>query len=337
MSQRRQDIPETVAWEITRRCNLTCSHCYTAATTKEMHEFSTQECRGIIDTLIGMGTNRIGWTGGEPLLREDLEELMIYARDRGRIKSGVTTNGVLLDQRRALSLRDAGLDSLQISLDGTTPEKNYRLRRTSDEEFHKVIEAIRICAPLDVRLHIAMVLGRETLDDAWEMLKLAHREGVGLVRFCGFVPSGRGKHKDSIERLRFDSDLVALRQFVDQAKSLQNLDVSFDPAFGPLPPHYEFHVCNAGVQTFYLNCFGDVYPCTSLLNPRFVVGNIRQRPLEEIWDDPRMTEIAAFPRDEIRGACSKCHYFARCRGACRGITFAHTGDLHASFPLCLKW
>jgi radical SAM protein with 4Fe4S-binding SPASM domain len=335
--QRRQDKPETVAWEITRRCNLTCPHCYTAASTKDFPEFSTQQCKGIIDVVAGMGTTRIGWTGGEPLLRDDLEELMIYARDKAGIKSGITTNGVLLDEKRAHQLKDAGLDSLQISLDGTTPEKNYRIRRATDEEFHKVIEAIRICAPLDVRLHIAMILGKETLDDAWEMLKLAHREGVGLVRFCGFVPSGRGKHKDSIERLRFDSDLLAIRQFVDQVKTLKYPAVSFDPAFGPQPPSYDFHICNAGVQTFYLNCLGDVYPCTSLLNPRFIVGNIKERTIEEIWNDPKMTEIANWPREEIHGECGKCRYFHACRGACRGVTYAHTGDLCASFPLCLKW
>ncbi len=337
MNPTRIEKPEMVAWEITRRCNLTCPHCYTAASGKDFPELSTQECRAIIDDLIALGTVTIGWTGGEPLLRDDLEELMIYARDKGGIKSGVTTNGVLLDEKRAHCLKQAGVDSLQISLDGSTAERNHRIRRATAEEFEKTLAAIHICAPLGFRLCIATVLGKENLDDAWEMLKLAHREGVKYFRFCGFVPVGRGKHNSSLERLLFDSDLLEIRKFVDEAAALDHPKVAFDPAFGPLAPRYDFHVCNAGVHTFYLNCLGDVYPCTSLLNKRFIVGNIKERPLADIWNDPKMTEIAQFLRDQIRGECSSCRHFHSCRGACRGITYAHTGDLFASFPMCLKW
>lgn len=336
MTSKRTDRPDAVVWEITRRCNLTCPHCYTAAPTKDFPEMTTRECKDIIDALSTMGTTLIGWTGGEPLLRNDLEDLMDYAREKGKIRSGITTNGVLLDEKRARSLKQAGLESLQISLDGTTPEKNYRMRRASDEEFRKVIEAIRICASLDVKLHIAMVLGKENLADGWEMLKLAHREGVGVVRFCGFVPIGRGKHKQVIERLQFSSDSLAVQQFVYEAMQLPSPKVSFDPAWGPLPPDYCFHTCQAGVGTFYLNCLGDVYPCTSLIGKQFIVGNIKERSLPDIWDDPKMTEIAALPREQIQGRCNGCRHFHSCRGACRGITFAHTGDLFASFPLCLK-
>ncbi|TFH65575.1 MAG: radical SAM protein [Candidatus Zixiibacteriota bacterium] len=337
MSQKRDSRPEMVVWEITRRCNLSCPHCYTAATTKDFPEFNTGQCKEIIDALIGLGTTDIGWTGGEPLLRNDLEELMVYARERGAIKSGITTNGILLDVKRAHNLKQAGLNSLQISIDGTTPERNFRIRRATDEEFHHALEAVRICVSLDMKLHIAMVLGKENLDDAWEMLKLAHREGVEFIRFCGFVPVGRGRHKQSIERLRFDSDLSKIREFVDEVVQLESPKVYFDPAVGPVPPRYQFHVCNAGVQTMYLNCLGDVYPCTSLLNKRFIVGNVNASSLADIWNDPKMTEVAQLLREEIHGQCSSCRHFHNCRGACRGVTYAHTGDMYASFPLCLKW
>ncbi len=81
---------------------------------------------------------------------------------------------------------------------------------------------------------------------------------------------------------------------------------------------------------------GDVYPCTSLISEEFLVGDVRERPMEDLWNDPQMTFISSFPVEKIRGYCRECQYFSRCRGACRGITFAHTHDLYASFPFCLK-
>ena len=91
----------------------------------------------------------------------------------------------------------------------------------------------------------------------------------------------------------------------------------------------------AGKEIFYLKANGDLYPCTSLLNKRFLVGNIRQRSLEELWNDPAMESMADYPREKIHGICQECDNFINCHGACRGATFAHTGNISASFPVCL--
>jgi radical SAM protein with 4Fe4S-binding SPASM domain len=333
---RRSEVPTLVGWEITRRCNLSCPHCYTAASRGPSPELTTADCRRVVDSLAAMGTQAIGWTGGEPLLRDDLEAIAAYARDRGGIRSGVTTNGLLLDERRLLSLRDAGVSSIQISLDGSTPERNRRMRGATHEQFDRILDALRISRRAGVRLHLAMVLGAENLDDAPDFLRLARDEGVESVRFCGFVPAGRGRRRQVVERLGFGPDLGRLREFVGTALAAGPPHVLFDPAFGPLPPDWTFHDCVAGMETLYISSTGDVYPCTSLLHPRFVVGNLGERRLEDLWDDPKMTLVASLPRQDLASPCRECPCLPGCHGACRGIAFVRTGDLRASFPACLR-
>ncbi len=333
--QHRSNRPELVGIEITRQCNLTCPHCYTAATRKSLAEFTTEEYRALIDELAALGATTIGWTGGEPLLRHDLVDLIEYANGKG-IRSGITTNGVLLDYTVAERLKAANVKIVQISLDGSTPEKNEKMRRTDASSFAKIISGIHFCREFGIRVNIAMVLGRETLPDAPAMLEFAKREGIAAVRFCGFVPQGRGKGKLVKDHLNFNGNLHRLREFVASAVDLDTPRPIFDPAVGPLPPDFSFHECLAGVSTMYITCVGDVYPCTSLLNERFKIGNVRQRAISDIWDDPRMTEIANYDRSQITGHCRDCTDFANCGGGCRGITFAHTGDLNASFPVCLR-
>jgi radical SAM protein with 4Fe4S-binding SPASM domain len=326
--------PYIVGWEITSWCNLTCPHCYSAAARRPHNEMGTEECKEVIDSMQEIGVSFIGWTGGEPLLREDLEELIEYARRKG-IKSNITTNAILLDSKRAKSLVKAGNRAIQISLDGSTPEKNAVMRRATEEEFYRIIEAMRICRSLNIRVYLAMLLGQENLDDGPEMIKLAKREGISSIRFCGYTPIGRGKGDKIKQRLCFSERLPELLRFVEKVQADNSIITEFDTGFGPAPPEYTFHKCIAGVETFYLKGNGDIYPCTALLNKRFLVGNLRERPLAEIWNSPEMTAIASFPREDIEGPCRTCDNFANCRGACRGTTYAHTGDLKASFPLCL--
>lgn len=334
MTQRQKRKPYIVGWEITSRCNLSCPHCFSSAATRQREEMTTAECKRIIDSMEEIGVSIIGWTGGEPLLRPDLEELIDYARQKG-IKSNITTNAVLLDRARARSLLEAGNRAVQISLDGSTAERNKRMRGTTEEEFERIMEAIRACRDLNTRLYLATLLGQENLDDGMAMIDLAVREGIDSIRFCGYTPVGRGRRKDIKQRLAFSENPVDLLEFIDTVQTNDAILASFDAGFGPVPPDYTFHTCRAGIDTFYLKSNGDIYPCTALLHRRFRVGNLRDRPLAEIWNGPEIIAMAAFPRRQITGPCRDCDNFANCHGACRGTTFFHTGDLYASFPVCL--
>lgn len=327
-----------VGWEITRRCNLSCPHCYTAAATtnQAVPEFSTDECYKIIDDIARLGAEMIGFTGGEPLLRNDLENLIAYAKSLG-IRSTLTTNGLLLNENRARSLKEAGLEAIQVSIDGSNPYRNAKIRKCLESDFEVIVNNIRSCQKLKIPVNLAMLLCSETLDDAAPYLDFADELGIKIVRFCGFVPVGRGKKCDISERFLFtNSDLDELREFIDYATDRETPKVLFDPAFGSIPPYHCFHTCIAGTVQFYLDTLGNVYPCTSMLNSQFLVGNIHDRSLEDIYKDDRMRPTHNFSESSLKGSCAACEHLSDCHGACRGITLAHTGDVHASFPYCLK-
>lgn len=327
-----------VGWAITQRCNLSCPHCYTAAATSNQltPELSTAQCYKIIEDISHLGAKIIGWTGGEPLLRNDLEDLISFAKSLG-IRSSVTTNGLLLDEKRAESLKKSGLETVQVSLDGSTPERNAKIRKCSDSDFELVVNAVRNSHKLGMKTNLAMLLCAETLDDAIPYLDLAQQLEIEIVRFCGFVPVGRGKSSEITQRfLLSNTDLIKLREFVDTSMEYENLWVLFDPAFGSLPPDHCFHNCIAGKGQLYLDTLGNVYPCTSMINPQFLVGNIHTRSIEDIYKDARMRPTSNFSETCIKGQCASCEHLVDCHGGCRGITLAHTGDIQASFPYCLK-
>ncbi|MEW6413485.1 MAG: radical SAM protein [Candidatus Zixiibacteriota bacterium] len=324
----------SVGWGITDRCNLSCPHCYSSAVKVSDGELTTDECRHIIDYLSQIEVETIGWTGGEPFIRKDLEDLIAYAYDQG-IKSGITTNGIPLTAKRVENLKKLHLSSLQISLDGSTPERNHNIRLASAKEFHMVIDGIKRSLDAGLPVYLAMIISRASMDDVLDYVDMARELGVKTIRYCCFVPHGGGTDDEISRKMSFGDRLEDLALLMEKLVVLDNPRVLPDVAFGPLPPAYDFHKCKAGSEAFYISSKGDVYPCTSLLFDRFIVGNVRQKSLADILTDPKMTEIARYPRETIDGHCRECPYFKVCRGACRGAVYAHTGDLNASFPTCL--
>lgn len=281
-----------------------------------------------------LGVETIGWTGGEPLIRKDLEELITYAHSLG-IDSGITTNGILLTRKRVDSIAKAGVNSFQISLDGSTAERNRDIRGARLKDFQLIIDGIKMSVEAGLPVHMAMLIGLATLDDVIPYIDLARELGVTSVRFCGFVPHGSATDDEVRKRLDYSDQPEKLAELIDRLLDVESPRLIFDPAHGPLPPSYEFHKCIAGVGTFYISDNGNVYPCTGLLGEQFLIDNLRNRPLPEIVRDPKMSEMAGYNRDGIHGHCRECPYFRVCRGACRGAVYAHTGDLNASFPVCL--
>ncbi|HVP06449.1 MAG TPA: radical SAM protein, partial [Candidatus Acidoferrum sp.] len=235
--------PDMIGWEITSQCNLTCKHCFSAASRRAHNELTHEECLKVIDSMAAIGVGYIGWTGGEPLLRTDLEELTEYAGSKG-IRCTITTNGVLLDRQRAESIVASRNRAIQISLDGSTAERNHRMRSATSDEYERILEALHICYELGTRIVLATMIGRENLEDGPEMIRMAKQLGAGSIRFCGYTPIGRGKRGEVFKRLGFSSGLMELHRFIETAQDDSDIICEFDPGFGPVPPEYSFHKCS---------------------------------------------------------------------------------------------
>ena len=195
-----------VFWNLTDRCNLSCTHCYSKSgpgrTTEG--ELTTAEALSVIDDLADMGVPLILFTGGEPLMREDIWELARHARNRG-LKMALSTNGTLITPDIARRIRDCGIEYAGISLDGARAETHDRFRN-SPGAFEQTIAAFAACKEAGLRCGVRVTLTKENCRELEALVDLAL--SLGASRFCLYwlVPTGRGS--DSYSRLQLDRDEV---------------------------------------------------------------------------------------------------------------------------------
>ncbi len=328
--------PEIVIWEITRRCNFSCAHCIVDADAQGggQAELDTEEAVQALHQLADLGVHSVFFSGGEPFLRRDLPELMRRGHQIAPFTFSAVSNGSILTAAMLRQVKDLGLKTLQISLDGATSEQFSQLRKGPPRAFEKALDAIRLCHEVGLPVSVGMFLHPGNIDSIPQVVDLVARQGVSILRFSGFVPLGRGASPEIQESMRYDFDqMVGFFRFVAAHDPVATgVTLAFDHAFGPTDDC--FH-CTAGERSFYLTAEGDVYPCPSFLHPDYRVGNVRDANLVSLWQNPRMRDFR-IPPEEIRGHCAQCPDLASCRGGCRGITYAYTRDVRESFPNCLR-
>jgi radical SAM protein with 4Fe4S-binding SPASM domain len=347
-----------VFWNLTDRCNLACTHCYSRSgpgrTTEG--ELTTAEALVVIDDLAELGVPLILFTGGEPLMREDLWDLAHHARSRG-LKMALSTNGTQITPEVARKIMEAGIEYAGISLDGARAETHNRFRN-SPGAFEKTCSAFAACRETGLRCGVRVTLTQENRHELGDLVDLALV--LGASRFCLYwlVPTGRGS--DSYTRLQ-----------LDRAGVVEALDVLYRKAKETDPAAMEFltvdapqdciHLlasmekdnsedladardllaslkggCSAGTRVANIDARGNVYPCQFARSPEFLVGNIRDRPFSTLWADQENPALALF-RDKqasFGGRCEACSYRDLCGGGCRVRAHAAGGDFRAEDPFC---
>lgn len=329
----------TLGIEVTRACNFRCGHCFVDAGKPRASEASTAQLIALLREAAACGVDSLGWSGGEPLMRRDLEALTRYARASG-MTVGLATNGYLASAARLEALRAAGLSIVQVSLDGPDATTAARYRQGPRGAFERAVEATRSSVALGLRTYVCCLLAPETLGEVDAMLELARSLGAAGLRYTIWTPVGRARGQ------RYDAALwprPALARFLSRVQRLtgsgRGFRVLIDCPTGPLPWHRRY-TCHAGRDTAYVTADGDLYPCTALMFPKYKVGNVFARPFAELFCSGAMLlapqEIAA---RTAGGACAACRLEPWCRGGCPGRTFTQHGRLHRGatrrpMPLC---
>jgi radical SAM protein with 4Fe4S-binding SPASM domain len=347
-----------VFWNLTDHCNLSCTHCYSRSGPGRATEgeFSTAEAFRVIDDLAAMGVPLILFTGGEPLMREDIWELARHARNRG-LKMALSTNGTLLTPEIARRIKECGIEYAGISLDGALAETHDRFRN-SPGAFEKTIRAFAACREAGLRCGVRVTLTQENRHELGDLVDLALAHGAS--RFCLYwlVPTGRGS--DSYTRLQLDRTGVveALDVLYRKAKETDPTIMEFLTVDAPqdcihllasmekdgsddLADARELLEslkggCSAGTRVANIDAQGNVYPCQFARSPEFLIGNIRDRPFSELWTDVKNPVLARFREKQARfgGRCAGCTYRDLCGGGCRVRAHAVEGDFLAEDPLC---
>ena len=349
-----EDKKPVVVWNVGRRCNLKCVHCYSGSANREYSgELTTKEGEALIADLSRFGSPVILFSGGEPLLRRDLPHLAQLATDRS-MRAVISTNGTLITREVAGQLKRIGLSYVGVSLDGME-ETNDKFRGVRGA-FAAALEGIRNCREAGIKVGLRFTINRRNAQDVPRIFDLLEKEEIPRVCFYHLVYAGRGSQlieEDlSREETRRVVDLIIdrTRELHRRGRALEVLTVD-NHADGPYlylrmvregSPRagevLELLRMNGGNSSgLGIGCVswdGSVHADQFWRHYSF--GNIRQRPFSEIWRDlenPLMARLKE-KKKHVGGRCASCRWLDVCGGNFRVRAEAVTGDLWAPDPAC---
>ncbi len=332
-------MPRLVGIEITRRCNFRCAHCFVDAGQPRAREATRTQWQHVLNECAATGTQAVAFSGGEPLVSNDLIPLIAHARALG-LRTSVVSNGYLATRWQLQALQQAGLQTIQISLDGPDASRAERFRKGPSDAFTRAVDALRDSVALGLDTHICSLLAPETAPDIDAMLELAQTLGVPNLRYTVWAPVGRAAGTAYDERHWQTDAMTHFLQRAAEHRAQGLVRITLDCPTGPLPFRLALG-CAAGRELAYVTAEGDVYPCTALLFPTYRVGNLFTEGVASVWQAPTLLKLERQRRRlQPSGSCKTCGLVEHCRGGCAGRIMAAYGTLHgkpqgAVMPVCL--
>ena len=342
--------PYVVSWNLTYRCNLACEHCYLDAGGKPLvddaafadrSELTTDQCFKVIDDISAFAPEAVTiLTGGEPLLRRDILEIVRRASASGLFVV-VGTNGVKITATLAALLRKEGVRGLSLSLDALDPERHDRFRRVTGA-WRNTVEGARILKGAGLPFIVQTTVGSHNVNELAAIAEFAHRElGATVWNLYFLVPTGRGAYVSDISPEQYDRVLSELATIQARYAGSMLVNAKCAPHYvktliaqDPDSPFLRTYTggaggCPAGTHYLGIRPNGDVTPCPYL--PVFG-GNLRTETLAEVWATSEPF-VAIRKRTALGGRCGACELQALC-GGCRARAYGATGDVMAEDPLC---
>ena len=352
--KRRQPPGPVVIWNLIRRCNLTCKHCYSISADIDFKgELSTDEVCTVMDDLKAFGVPVLILSGGEPLLRPDIFELSRRAKDMG-FYVGLSSNGTLIDADNINDIAAVGYDYVGISIDGI--KQTHDLFRRKQGAFDASMDGIRQCREHGIKVGLRFTLTEDNAVELPDILQLMQAEDINKFYLSHLNYAGRGnRNRDSDVQLGITRQAMELlfETALEHAQDGSDLEIvtgnnDADGAFllqwvMQRFPDRADHIAaklrqwggnSSGVNIANIDNLGDVHPDTFWWH--YGLGNVRDRPFSEIWvdtSDPIMKGLKASPR-RIKGRCGECRYFDICGGNTRVRALQLTGDPWAEDPAC---
>ncbi|MFC7045941.1 radical SAM protein [Halobacteriaceae archaeon GCM10025711] len=347
-----------VVWNTTPACNLACQHCYFGAVDRRHpEELSTAEAKAFVDTLVEMDVPVLVFSGGEPFVREDVEEIAAYADAHG-VRTVASSNGTKLTRDRAEAAADAGMKYVGVSLDGIGATNDAF--RGVDGAFERARRGLAHARDAGMSTGIRMTMTEDTVADLPAVLDLAVEMDVDRVNVFHLIYTGRGqtiRDRDlSVEQTREAVDYLFERT-LDLAESHPDMQVLTGGNYADavyvyhkirdeLPasadrarellfddgPGRVVKMGDGGPKVVNVDHRGDVHP--SMFLPGYTLGNVRDRRLDDILADSDVWQRLARPTEHLTGRCGDCPYKSVCGGNSRARAEAVHGDLWAPDPRC---
>lgn len=343
-----------VIWNLIRRCNLTCKHCYSISADKDFPgELSTEEVFSVMDDLKTFGVPVLILSGGEPLLRRDIFEISQRAKDMG-FYVGLSTNGTLINKDNIANIAAVGYNYVGISIDGIK-DTHDRFRRMKGG-FDAAMNGIRLCRDSGAKVGMRFTMTQDNAHELPQLLQLMEDEDINKFYFSHLNYAGRGnlnRKDDTVFAttrwamellfntcLRYQqegrhNEFVTGNNDADGVYMLKWVQQHFPDKADHMRAKLSQWGGNAsGVNVANIDNLGNVHPDTMWWN--YTLDNVRERPFSEIWmdtSDPLMAGLKVHPRT-IKGRCGECQYFDICNGNTRVRAYQISGDFWAEDPGC---
>ncbi len=314
-----------IAWELTAACNLSCRYCRASASHEpDQGELDTDEAKRFVESIAPLKPMLI-LSGGEPLLRPDLFQIIRLAVSLG-IRVSLASNGTLITSGLAEEIADSGVSRVSISLDGADAAMHDHGR--GQGRFERSIKGIEnLRGRVDFQINFTVT--QKNQSELIRIFDLAEKLGAAALHIFFLVPTGRGREEDVITPVRQEEMLRQIEGEMDR-RTLE-VQVTCAPQYARLkkPGHGRGSGgCLAGRRFVFVSRKGEVYPCGYL---PLRVGSVREKNFIEIWENS--PELQALREGRLKGKCGRCEFSRSC-GGCRARAYALTGDYLQSDPSC---
>ncbi len=330
----------SISWNLTKRCNLNCDHCYLDADFRggfRTDELSTEECFRVVDQIAEVNPNAfLILTGGEPLLRPDIYEIIRYAAVK-KFMVVLGTNGTLINHANAKKIKEAGAHGVGISIDSMDPGKHNQFRGV-EQAWEKSMDAFKVMNEVGIDFLIQMSVSDMNYKEIPDVVAFAEEIGAVAFNLYFLVCTGRGQGNTDISNAAYEEALKMLYEQQMKYKGRLMINSKCAPQYKRVV--YENDPDSVYTRTYSGGCpaathysrispEGDLTPCPFIAES---VGNLKTDTFKNLWETaPLMLELRN--RKGLEGKCGTCEFSAMCSG-CRARAFAETGNYMAEDPSC---
>jgi len=350
----RKPTGPVVIWNLIRRCNLTCKHCYATAADKDFPgELDTQQVFDVMDNLKAFGVPVLILSGGEPLMRPDIFDISHRAKEMG-FYVGLSSNGTLIDENNIDDIVKVGYNYVGISIDGMRETHDYFRRKQGS--FDEALRGVRLCHDAGIKVGLRFTLTQDNKQDLPGLLQLMDDEHVDKFYLSHLNYAGRG-NKNRRDDLHHQMTRDAMDLLIDtvlkdvEAGRRREFVTGNNDADGVylllwarknMPEHAQrleqmllrWGGNSSGVNIANIDNIGNVHPDTMWWD--YTIGSVKQRPFSEIWmdtSDPLMAGLK-LDRRPVEGRCAECRHLDICGGNSRTRAWQLTGNFWAEDPGC---
>lgn len=321
-----------VSWNVTNQCNMHCKHCYRDAGQLLNEELTTEQGKSLLEEMVKAGFKIVIFSGGEPLMRSDIFELVQYAA-KLKLRPVFGTNGTLIDKETAIRLKEAGAAAMGISLDSLDCVKHNAFR-SYENAWQEAVEGMKNCREAGLPFQIHTTVLNWNRDEILNITDFAVEVGARGHHIFFLVPTGRAAdiEEESLQSAEYE------KLITDIMKKQKEAPIELKPTCAPqfMRIAHELGVkvrhsrgCLAGLSYCIISPVGEVQPCAFM---KETAGNVKEIPFSQIWSgSPLLQKLRTL---DYKGSCGTCAYSTICGGCRARAAVYHHGDFMAEEPWC---